>query len=358
MHKFKIDTTIVEAFINRADMNEYRNNEIYLIGDNNETNIFTMPNNPNYDRINLLTKRLINVLKYFKLSNEAKYEMFIKEDVLLEKKIIIRLVVGMPEKYKKIFRATSDGYNNIIIDLANYSASINSYEEIIEDIEDYLGYAMTLLVLDNKDTNMIKTSINAFEHALYCTSYACYISESNQLNFIRNLNILEMWIFLEFDVLSKVINRKKYSSKHALEYLDMAIYANPEMIILGVTGKVFLEKMDLLSAQKMYNAGTRKFLENVAKDKDLNFLVKVMKSLSTIKYLINPMIVLWLVTCIVAIFQRRINLPFKIIFLLIMCLFILKDTLKHKLVSLTTINYFLRITCYLLLSVVFWLIFQ
>ena len=119
---------------------------------------------------------------------------------------------------------------------------------MIEDIEDYLAYALTLLVLDSTGDD-IKTPINTFEHALFCASFASYISESNQLNFMRNLRLLDMWIFLEYDTLKKIVNDKKYASRYALEYLDMAITSNPEMIVIGVTGKVFLEDKRQYSIQ-------------------------------------------------------------------------------------------------------------
>ncbi|MBQ8293518.1 MAG: hypothetical protein IJX78_06960 [Bacilli bacterium] len=353
MHKFQVDSSIVNAFLDGHNMKEFKDNEIYLIGENNEINLFTMPQNVNYDRINLLLKRLTNVLKYFSLSNEAKYQMFLKDNTDFEQKIIIKLVVGMPPKFKKLFRSTSDGYNNIIIDLANYTASILDYDEMIEDIEDYLGYALTLLVLDGKETSNIQTSINTFEHAIYCTSYACYISESNQLNFMRNLNLLDLWIFLEYDALVKIVKERKHASRYALEYLDMALFANPEMITLGVTGKVFLEDKELGEAKKLFLAGPSKFVKKIMEDSDLRFVRKMMKSASAIKFLIIPLVVLWVITLMVSLYQVSLNLPFKILPLIIMFLATINETLKYKLATTKSISYFVKILIYFVLSSVF-----
>lgn len=356
MHKFKIDSSIVEAFIKGSSLKSYQNDEIYMIGEENPTSIFTMPVNPNYDRITLLMKRLVNVLKYFTLSNETKYHMFLKNTDIIEENIVIKLVVGMPSRFKKLFRSSSDGVNNIIIDLANYTLYSDDYDEIVEDIEDYLGYAITLLVLDSRESKNIRTSINTFEHALYCTSFANYISESNQLNFMRNLNMLEMWIFLEYDTLNRVVKEKKHSSRYALEYLDMALTSNPEMITLGVTGKVYLEEKSIEEVNKLFHLGPDKFIQKIAEDKDLSFISKMTKSLSFLKYLTIPMIFIWAISLLISLGQKTMILPFKIFPLIIMFLLTLQEVLKYKLYYTSRLTFIFKAGIYILASIIFCII--
>ncbi len=356
MHKFKIDSSIVEAFLKGSSLKSYQNDDIYMIGEEMTTSIFTMPVNPNYDRITLLMKRLVNVLKCFTLPNETKYHMFLKNTDFIEEHIIIRLVVGMPSRLKKLFRSGSDGVNSIIIDLANYTLYSDDYDEIVEDIEDYLGYAITLLVLDSRESNNIKTSINTFEHALYCTSFANYISESNQLNFMRNLNMLEMWVFLEYDTLNRVVKKKKHSSRYALEYLDMALTSNPEMITLGVTGKVYLEEKSIEEVNKLFLLSPDKFICKIAEDKELSFVSKMTKSLSFVKYLTIPMILIWTISLLVSLGQNTMILPFKIFFLIIMFLLILQEVLKYKLYYTSRLIFIFKTGIYILSSIIFCII--
>lgn len=354
MHKFKVDSSIVEEFLKGSNLKKFQDEEIYLIGDEDQpTSIFTMPINPNYDRITLLMKRLVNVLKYFTMPNENKYYMFLKNIDHLEEKIIVRLVVGMPKRFTKLFRSTSDGQNNIIIDLANYTLYSDDYDEIVEDIEDYLGYALTLLVLDSQESKNIKTSINTFEHALYCTSFANYISESNQLNFMRNLNMLEMWIFLEYDTLKRVVKEKKHSSRYALEYLDMSLASNPEMIALGVTGKVFLEDKNTEEVSRLFDLGPNKFMEKIAEDKELRFVSKMTKSLSFIKYLIIPIVCLWVISVLIFLGQEKLFIWIKILPFIIMFLLTLQEVIKYKLSYISNLMLVFKIGLYIISSIIF-----
>ena len=238
MHKFILDTKIVDEFLEGNDIEKFKEEDIFIVGEN--TNLFTIPTYVDKDKVYMLKKRIEAIIKSFMMPNEEKYKLFLKTPEFIEQNIIIKLVVGMPLNFKKLFRMDSFGKNNIIIDLANYTLHSNDYEEMIEDIEDYLAYALTLLVLDSTGDD-IKTPINTFEHALFCASFASYISESNQLNFMRNLRLLDMWIFLEYDTLKKIVNDKKYASRYALEYLDMAITSNPFFFFLNICPCLFIK---------------------------------------------------------------------------------------------------------------------
>ena len=350
MHKFILDTKIVDEFLEGNDIEKFKEEDIFIVGEN--TNLFTIPTYVDKDKVYMLKKRIEAIIKSFMMPNEEKYKLFLKTPEFIEQNIIIKLVVGMPLNLKKLFRMDSFGKNNIIIDLANYTLHSNDYEEMIEDIEDYLAYALTLLVLDSTGDD-IKTPINTFEHALFCASFASYISESNQLNFMRNLRLLDMWIFLEYDTLKKIVNDKKYASRYALEYLDMAITSNPEMIVIGVTGKVFLEDKSLSEAKKLYDRGPNYFIKQVAKDYDLSFASKITKTLSAIKYLIPPLLIVWLVSFMVSVYIGQANLPFKILPLIITFFLCLIEMLKYKLSYIGFLKCFLKICLYFITMLFF-----
>lgn len=350
MHKFMIDTTIVDAFLNGENLEKFKEEDIYIIGEN--TNLFTEPTFVNVDKVYMLKKRIEALMKSFMMPSEEKYKYFLKNPEFIEQNIIIKLVVGMPLNFKKLFRQDKYGKNNIIIDLANYTLHSDDYEEMLLDIEDYLAYSLTLLVLDSTGTDL-KTPINTFEHALFCASFASYISESDQLNFMRNLKLLDMWIFLEYDTLKRITNNKKYASRYALEYLDMAITANPEMIVLGVTGKVFLENKSINEAKKLFERGPSYFIKQVAKDYELSFASKVTKSLSIIKNLIMPLLIVWIISFMISIYTGVMNLPFKIFPLIITFLLCLIETLKYKLSYISLTKCLIKIFLYFLTMVIF-----
>lgn len=350
MHKLMLDTQIIDAFLNGESLEKYIEDDIFIIGES--TNLFTEPTYVDKDKVYMLKKRIEAVVRSFMMPSEEKYQLFLKNTEFIERNIIIKLVVGMPLNFKKLFRQDSFGKNNIIIDLANYTLHSNDYEEMLEDIEDYLRYAVTLLVLDSNGEDL-KTPINTFEHALFCASFASYISESNQLNFMRNLKLLDMWIFLEYDTLKRIINNKKYASRYALDYLDMTITANPEMIVLGVTGKVFLENKSIDEAKKLYDRGPNYFIKQVSKDYELSFASKITKTLSVVKHLISPFLIVWLVSFMVSVYMGEANLPFKIMPLIITFLLCLMECLKYKLSYINLSKCLIKISLYFLTMILF-----
>ena len=350
MHKFKVDLSIIEDFLNYKSLSKYYENDIYMV--NNES-IFIMPINTHYERIRFLKEKAEELLKRFRLKDQNKYYSFIKNPDDFESKIIIKLVVGMPNNITKLFRMTESDEIIILLDIANYSKVMSDTLEIIEDISDYVGYAVTLMVIDASSQIDSSQPLNLFEHALYSTSFAAYISESNQLNFMRNLDSLDIWVFLEFDTIKQIFEKKKKANRYASEYMDMVLTSNPEMIALGVTGKLYLENKNFDEAKNMYLEGPKKFLNHVYGQSDLLFITRLTKSLSFIKNLILPLTIVWLITCSVVLITNKLNLPFKIIPLIIMNLLIIKDSLRYKLMYLNSGFYILRIIIYLISCLIF-----
>ena len=319
----------------------------------NEESIFMMPINPNYEKIRFVKEKVEEVLKRFNLKDENKYYSFIKNPETFEEKIVIKLVVGMPQHITKLFRITDSDDIVIILDIANYCIVMTDVLEIIEDITDYVGYAITLMVLDSSIKIDSSKPLSLFEHALYTTSFAAYISESNQLNFMRNLDLLDMWVFLEYDTIKQIFDKRKYANRYASEYMDMVLTYNPEMITLGVTGKLFLENKSYEEAKQMYLEGPKQFLSNVYKQPDILFVARLTKGLSFVKNIILPFIIIWFITCVVVLITNKINIPFKIIPLIIMNLLVLKDSLRYKLMYLNFSSYIIRIILYLCSCIIF-----
>jgi hypothetical protein len=133
----------------------------------------------------------------------------------------------------------------------------------------------------------------------------------------------------------------------------MVITANPEMIVLGVTGKVFLENKTINEAKKLYDRGPNYFIKQVAKDYELSFASKVTKTLSTVKHLIIPFLIVWIISFMVSAYTGVMNLPFKIFPLIIAFLLCLVEYLKYKLSYITLIKCLIKITLYFLTMLFF-----
>lgn len=350
MHKFKIDTIIIDDFLNHRDLEIYYQTDIYMIEDHS---IFMMPLNPNYERIRLIKIKVVELLKNFYLSDEQKYYYFIEHPELIEEKIIIKIVVGLPNNITKLFRSTINDEIIIILDLANYCYVMSDNNEIIEDINDYLGYALTLMVLDANIKIDNSNPIALFEHTVYCTSMAYYISESNQLNFMRNLDQLNVWLFLEYDTIQKRYLRKNKAKMYVEEYLDVAFRTNPEMVAVGVTGKVFIEDKTCDEVMKIYKEGSKQFLKQIYKQQDLRFISRMIKALSIIEALIIPLLIVWLITIVVFLITKELKAIVRIIPLITIFLLTLKESLKYKLMRSSYLTYLLKVLIYLFSSIMF-----
>ena len=58
MHKFKIDSSIIDDFLNHQDIGKYYMDDIYMVGDEEEHSIFMMPLNPDYERIRFIKDKI------------------------------------------------------------------------------------------------------------------------------------------------------------------------------------------------------------------------------------------------------------------------------------------------------------
>lgn len=356
MHKFRIDSNIIDDFLNHQDIGKYYMDDIYMVGDEEEHSIFMMPLNPDYERIRFIKDKIINLLNNFYLSDEQKYHSFIKSPENIEEKIVVKIVVGMPNHITKLFRSISSDKIIIIIDLANYCFIMNDNSEIIEDVMDYLGYALTLMVLDASTCIDSTNSITLFEHAVYSTSFAGYISESNQLNFMRNLDQLNIWLFLEYDTIQKRYQKKKNAKRYVDEYLDIVFKTNPEMVALGVTGKIFLEDKTYEEAKQLFEAGPKQFLKQIYKQQDISFVSRLTKILSFLEAFLIPLLITWMITLGIYLITNRLEILFRVISLVSIFILTLRDSLKYKLMRISYGIYFLKVLMYLFSSILFLLL--
>ena len=353
MHKFKIDSSIIDDFLNHQDVGKYYMDDIYMVGDEEEHSIFMMPLNPDYERIRFIKDKIINLLNNFYLSDEQKYHSFIKSPENIEEKIVVKIVVGMPNHITKLFRSISRDKIIIIIDLANYFFIMNDNSEIIEDVMDYLGYALTLMVLDASTCIDSTNSITLFEHAVYSTSFAGYISESNQLNFMRNLDQLNIWLFLEYDTIQKRYQKKKNAKKYVDEYLDVVFRTNPEMVALGVSGKLFLEDKTYEEAKQLFEEGPKHFLRQIYKQNDIRFVSKLTKTLSFLEALIIPLFISWIIILGIYLITNNLQTIFRIASLGIIFILTLKESIKCKLMRISYPIYVFKVLIYLFISILF-----
>ena len=293
------------------------------------------------------------MLNNFYLSDEQKYHSFIKSPENIEEKIVIKIVVGMPNHITKLFRSISSDKIIIVIDLANYCFIMNDNSEIIEDVMDYLGYALTLMVLDASTCIDSTNSITLFEHAVYSTSFAGYISESNQLNFMRNLDQLNIWLFLEYDTIQKRYQKKKNAKKYVDEYLDVVFRTNPEMVALGVSGKLFLEDKTYEEAKQLFEEGPKQFLRQIYKQNDIRFVSKLTKTLSFLEALIIPLFISWIIILGIYLITNNLQTIFRIVSLGIIFILTLKESIKCKLMRISYPIYVFKVLIYLFISILF-----
>ncbi len=341
MHKFNIDTSIIDAYL-QADLDSYQTDSIYQIS--STQNLFTPVDLQNLYRINNLYQNLVYKLQNFKFVDETRYEIFLGDISYLEETIVVKILVGFPKEIRKIF-LEDQGKKNIIFDLANYVAVMDDNDDIITDILDYLSYAICLLIIDQSQGGELKKPIDRLGHALFVTSFAHYISCSKQLLIMENKEMLEMFSFWEYDVLRK--------PKSINRYLDMILTYNPEMIILGITGKITLLQMSEVEALKYFDDGTRLFMKIVKNNKDFKENYWLMKRLSTIKIILIIFIIMLGISIVPILLTKQINWFFKIIPLIILSLLALKSFYQYQLNYCSFRQLLKKLGLYLLLLLFF-----
>jgi len=347
MHNFKCNYEIVEAYLRDEKLSVYHNHDVYDVGMNTPESMFVEPDREFTEEVNELLHKVYSFMDYFKLRNEGKFQKYLPDGYKVEEKFVVNFVVGLPPQVKKIFKGAPDGHIDIIIDLHNYITSFNgildnnAYQVLAEDIYDYISYAICLLVLDSHDDTNETDDIAVLYHAIYSTSFAFFISESHHLDYMRKTSVYDMWLYLEYDMLKKLRKNKKNPQEAAKEYLHTTIQINPEMIVLGTSGKVLLESTSETDAHKLFEQGPYEFIKNIEKCKKISKKNTLSITNLILTSIIPLVIVAMIILGIVDLVNQRVSLALKILPLVSFGLVLLREVIKHALLEISKYRFYI-----------------
>ena len=358
MHNFKIDDEIVKAYINKEPLDQYHSDKLFLFSNGIEKeheSMFTIPKEDLSREVTSLYKEVIDKLSNFCFSNEKRFEKFLGDTSEMEDKIIIKLVVGFPNNVKKLFKSSDDDKIHIIFDLYNYVSSMRdaSIDDMMEDIYDYLGYAICLLILDSRGSTEEEGQLAILNHAIFSASYAYYISCSEHLDYMREANVYEIWLYLEYDTLKRISHSKRKKNQIADNYLGVVFQTNPEMIIIGVSGKTYLENMNEDDAYKLFLEGSTKFVNCVEKSSHL----ERSNALSFVYMVLNALLPLtvigFIIWGIITTIKGEYTLSFKIAPLIIALLEGVRELIRYKLKYSNILKLIIYLACIIIVTILY-----
>ena len=270
MNNILIDDTIINAYLQGNDMEMYKNDEVFSLGTNPDgtpINVFTNPDYDLVDKAKMITHGFIEEIKKIDFSNDPKIVKYIENIKELESFITIKLVCGLPHGFRRMFRTSSIGSGIVIvIDVINGLNEDDSNDLYIEEFSNYIKYAILLMLLDSTGTEEDEVSVNTLAHAIHSASFAEYLSGTNQLEKLEDISLIKFWEFTEFQTIKKVLKNKK--GNHVSSYMGMIVHSNPEMVVLGITGKRFLSDIeDEDEIYQLFVGDKIEFLKKIIKNK-------------------------------------------------------------------------------------------
>ena len=269
MNNIKIDDTIINAYLAGHDVSTYRNDEVFSLGDDlqgNPINVFVEPNPYLIDKAKLITNGYIEEIKKINFSNDSKILKYIENISELESYITIKLVVGLPTGMRRMFRSNGEKGISIVVDVINVLDDNDSIDLYIEEFANYIRYAVLLMALDFKGSEKEEEPVTTIAHAIFTTSFAEYLSGTNQIDKLDNIDLIQFWEFSEYKVIKKVLQKKNMSD--VTKYMGMVVNSNPEMIVLGITGKRYLSNFnDDEEIYRIYQKGDIDFIKNIVKNR-------------------------------------------------------------------------------------------
>lgn len=275
MNNIRIDDTIVNEYINGNDVSVFRNDEVFSLGEDpsgQQINVYVDPNPYLIDKAKLITHGFIEEIKKLNFSNDPKIKKYIPNIESLESYITVKLVVGLPPGMRRMFRGNGDQGILIVVDVINGLDESDSNDLYIEDFANYIRYAVLLMLLDMKGAEKEENAISTLAHAIFTTSFAEYLSGTNQIEKLEGINLTQFWEYTEFNMIKKVLKKKKMNDVTA--YMGMVVNSNPEMVVLGITGKRYLsclENDDEIF--EIYQNGDIEFIKRILKNKENKYAI-------------------------------------------------------------------------------------
>lgn len=282
----QIDDKIINHYLDGDDIELYRNDNVYSFGPDNEK-YFIEPNPLLINKARLITEGIKNIINSLELENDELVLKFIGDIKPYLENIVIKLVVGLPLGYRRMFKSDEEnGKLNIIIDIINNLSEEDDIDLYLTDFKDFIKYAIILMVLDSQGPSDINDGYTTLTHGIYASSFACYISQSRQLELLDNINFIQMIESDEYRILKQVIKQNKKSN--ISRYISLVVQTNPEMIILGITGKRLLASLEEEKVLELFNQGAEGFCKAVVDSKEVksrSFLPRMLKVLNRISVL-------------------------------------------------------------------------
>ncbi len=357
MHNFTIDDTIIRAYLNGEDLSNFAQDEVFQIGQGQTTNcIFSEPHQTTKEKVNAIFSQLQSEISNFNFSDENRVKTFLGDIVEWENTITIKLVAGLPKGIKKLFRVDNSNQIKIVFDLVNLSENDDEVNDIVADINDYLGYAIILMILDMQESSEDANRISVFRHAIYCASFANYISGSNQLGYMRELGVYNTWSLIEYNAIKHIVNSTKRAEKIADDYISTVIQTNPEMIILGTTGKTVLEDKSETEAFRLYQEGPKAFLEHIFSTPELKERGSLTYAHALLNFLVPVSFITMMIIALIAYLNDNVTKLLIALMLLPCLLIMIRESVRYKMELINKTRLFIYFGAMLTIALVYVLI--
>lgn len=328
MSLYQIDDRIINHYLDGDDIELYHDDKVYVFGPQNEK-YFIEPNPHLVNKARLITEGIKNIINSLDLENDNLVLKYIGDIKPYLENIVIKLVVGLPLGYRRMFKSDEEnGKLNIVIDVTNNLSEEDDIDLYLSDFKDFIKYAIILMVLDSQGPSDINDGYTTLTHGIYASSFACYISQSRQLELLDNINFIQMIESDEYRVLKQVIKANKKSN--VSRYISLVVQTNPEMIILGITGKRFLLTLEDEQVLELFKLGAEAFCNAIVESKEIKsraFLPKMLKVLNRITVLASAILAGLFVY---SLFQG-ITVVLKVFVLVYLGITLLKNFVENKL---------------------------
>lgn len=350
---YQIDDTIINHFINGDDIELYRYDNVYAFGPDNEK-YFIEPNPLLINKARLISEGIKNIINELTLESDELVLKYIGDIKTYLENIVIKLVVGLPLGYRRMFKSDeTNGKLNIIIDVTNNLTEEDDVDLYLSDFKDFIEYAIILMILDSKGPSTIDDGYTTLTHGIYASSFACYISQSRQLEMLDSINFIQMIEYDEYKILKKVlkVNKKANVSR----YISLVVQTNPEMIILGITGKRYLSSIDDDKALELYNLGAEEFCKAIVQSKE----VKDRSFLPLMVQLLNRCVVLAsgiLAGFVVYTMFKGVSLALNVFVLLYLGILLFRNFVENKIGLMTNKKFLIFGSVITIIAIVYILI--
>ena len=360
MNNIQIDDKIINDYLNGFDVSVYRNDEVFSLGQDpsgNNINVFTEPNQYLLEKAKLITHGFIEEIRKINFSEDSRILKYIPNMAQLESAITIKLIVGLPYGIRRMFRGGKENGIVIVIDVINGLHEDDDNDLYIEEFSNYIKYAILLMALDASGIENDDKSVETLAHAIFSASFAEYLSGTNQLEKLENLNLISFWEYSEYQIIKKVL--KKQLSSDVTSYMGMVVNSNPEMIVLGITGKRYLSTFDEEEEiYKVYQDGRIEFIKNILKNKANKEAIALPKFFTLLNRSIILLILGYMFWSILGfIFGEHLyNRIFYVYPLIIFVNWLLKDWLAFKLEVKSKMKFLRSIIIIAIISIIYMLV--